>query len=79
MTTAVFGIAIFLWTLISDRQQTDLARIVNAITTALGAFLTLVGLTLIILWAWRYIVRKFVKQQPDPANGLSLPTSTSRK
>jgi hypothetical protein len=76
MVTVVFGVMIFLWALISDRRQTGLARIVDAITTASGAFLALGGLTLIILWAWRYVLRIFAKQQSDPEDSLSPPAES---
>lgn len=61
LVTMVAGALVFGWALVSDRHQDGLARIVDAIVTASGAFVTVVGLTLVLL-AWRYVLRAFVEQ-----------------
>jgi hypothetical protein len=67
--TAVVGVVIFVWALMSDRHQTGLGRVADAIATASGAFFILVGLTLIVPsvrryvvpWAWRNVRNAFNK------------------
>lgn len=71
---AIVGVVVFVWALMSDRHQTGSSRVADAIATASGAFLTLVGLTLIVPLVWRYAVhghdgmsgRRLDKHQPDP-------------
>jgi hypothetical protein len=61
--TTVFGLVIFVWALISDRHRTGFGRVADAIATASGAFLILVGLTLIAPWAWRNVRNAFDQNQ----------------
>ncbi|MGH3798360.1 MAG: hypothetical protein ACRDSP_26225 [Pseudonocardiaceae bacterium] len=71
----IVGVVIFVMALILDLHQNGLVRILDAIATALGAFLVLVGLTPLGPRVWRQ-VRKVLDRQSNQKDGLSLPVGS---
>lgn len=64
--TVVWGLALFLPVVLSWRQS-GLDRILEAIAIALGVFLGLSGLTLIVAWSWRDVVAFVRRRLKGPA------------
>jgi hypothetical protein len=73
MAIMVLGAVAFVRVLMSDQYETGLARIIDAFVTALSVFSILVGLVLIVLWAWRYVLKAFGKQQSGSGGPPNLP------
>ncbi len=71
----VVGVVIFVVALILDLHQNDFVRILDAIATALGAFLILVGLTTFGPRVWRR-VRKVLDRQPHQEDDRPPPAGS---
>ena len=72
LATLVGGGAMFLGAMHIDGHDTKLARILDAIGTAVSLFIALVGLTLVALWVWRRVARALAKRR-DPETRADRP------